>query len=491
MRLPRGGYTGLLGPWLVASPELTGRNARGGRCRLQQPVVESSSLKRWVIGLLLGSAFCVARAWAEDAPDPWRLDQFLHAPQGFSLSGQFRIRYETLDGQFRSGFNGGDQLLALRTNLLATLRINSVIIAAEGMDARAELADSGTPLSTSVVNPLDLLQAWIDVPVGHESRLRVGRLTMDVGSRRLVARNRFRNTINAFTGADWTWDRPSGDQLRAFFTFPVERRVCGSPIDNRPKMDVERGEVRFWGLYYARSSMPWGAQGEIYLLGLHEADSRELATRNRRLYTPGFRFYRNPQARRLDFQIESIFQFGTSRASTSTLEDLDHLAHFQHAEVGYSWEVPWQPRLLLQYDYASGDEDPTDGEDNRFDTLFGARRFDFGPTGIYGPFARSNLSTPGIRLFLKPTSRLAAMSCLRGFWLASTGDSWTTARISNPPGVHHGHIGTQIEARLQWAALPGNVRLELGGAHLFRGALMESAGKGDSDYFYLQTMFSF
>jgi Alginate export len=28
---------------------------------------------------------------------------------------------------------------------------------------------------------------------------------------------------------------------------------------------------------------------------------------------------------------------------------------------------------MAQYDYASGDEDPDDGTNNRFDTLFGAR----------------------------------------------------------------------------------------------------------------------
>ena len=42
------------------------------------------------------------------------------------------------------------------------------------------------------------------------------------------------------------------------------------------------------------------------------------------------------------------------------------------------------------------------GENNRFDTLYGARRFDFGPTSIYGPFIRSNLNSPALRLFFKP-----------------------------------------------------------------------------------------
>ena len=65
------------------------------------------------------------------------------------------------------------------------------------LDSRVELADSGTPLSGSVVNPLELLQAYVEVPLdnvlgqGSKSMARGGRITMDMGSRRLVARNRF------------------------------------------------------------------------------------------------------------------------------------------------------------------------------------------------------------------------------------------------------------------------------------------------------------
>ncbi|HAO88922.1 MAG TPA: hypothetical protein DCR00_08355, partial [Gammaproteobacteria bacterium] len=66
--------------------------------------------------------------------------------------------------------------------------------------------DSGSPLDSFFANPLDILQANVTVPIANvfsesdRGFIKVGRFTMDQGSRRFVARNRFRNTINSFAG---------------------------------------------------------------------------------------------------------------------------------------------------------------------------------------------------------------------------------------------------------------------------------------------------
>ena len=83
------------------------------------------------------------------------------------------------------------------------------------------------------------------------------------------------------------------------------------------------------------------------------------------------------------------------------------------------------------------------------------------------------------------------MFALRGFWLASADDAWTTAAISNPAGQSENYIGTQIETRLRWDILPRNIRLEAGAAHIFAGDLMDQAGKKDVSYVYTQAVFSF
>lgn len=447
-----------------------------------------------LFSLLTFSMIYCASSPAGAADPPWRLGATPGLPKTLTLSGQHRMRYETLDGQFRNGRVGGDQALMFRTSLLAEINFDKFRIGVEGLDSRVALADSGTPLGNTDVNPLDLLQAYVELPVtdlfvnGSTSILRGGRMTLDLGSRRLVARNSFRNTINAFTGIDWQWTGPAQNRFRVFYSLPVQRLVDGNPLDNDPEFDRQDTDVQLWGLYYAPARLPWGDHGEVYLLGLHEDDSTVLQTSNRELETVGIRLDRSPAAGRFDYQLESIYQFGESRATvaTSDVTDLDHFAHFQHAEIGYTVASPWSPQLLLQYDYASGDDRGGDGDNNRFDTLYGARRFDFGPTSLWGAFGRANLSTPGLRLNLKPDANLNAFLALRGFWLADSDDAWTTAGIKNPSGSRESFIGTQIEASLRWDIIPKSVQVELGGAWLSAGELMSQAGKGDAAYFFSQ-----
>ncbi|MCK5871611.1 MAG: alginate export family protein, partial [Methylococcales bacterium] len=437
-----------------------------------------------------------------DDTTPWRIGKALDLPDWLQIITEHRIRYESLDQQFRAKTNGikalgGDQALVFRSLLHLKIDLDFIRVGAEMMDSRIKLDDIGTAsssgqLSNSIANALELLQAYIEVPVadlfikGSQSTLRGGRMTMDVGSRRLVARNRFRNTINAFTGLDWQWQLEH-KKIRAFYTLPIQRLNSGYIGNNRQKFDREHTNVRFWGLYYSQPTFSALDQGEAFVFGLNENDTSGRKTKDRNLYTLGFRLWRTPSIGQFDYQLEAAYQFGTSRSSKKSTEDLAHWAHFHHGEIGYSFDALLSPRLFIQYDYASGDKDPNDSKNNRFETLYGARRFDFGPTSIYAPFARGNLSSPALRLNLKPFNNFATMFSLRGFWLASVNDQWTGAAINGT----NSYIGTQIEARLRWDILPKNVRLEGGVAHIFAGNLMENADKKDSTYVYSQMVLKF
>ena len=432
---------------------------------------------------------------------PWQLSDSLGLPEWLNINIEHRTRYETLDGQYRAIVNGiatnaGDQALVFRTLVHARVDLPILSIGAEFMDSRIALADSGSAtnsnrLTTTIANPAELLQAYVAIPISDliiensATLVKAGRLTMDIGSRRLVARNRFRNTINAFTGIDIQWQYQDKNG-RAFFNMPIQRRVKGDIRSNHPRFDKEHPEIRFWGLYYKQSVISNQHQVEVFLFGLDENDAG-IKTRHRNHYTMGGRIWKKPDLGEFDYQLETAFQTGHSRSSVTENKTLRHNAHFHHAELGYSLDANWRPRLVLQYDYASGDDNPNDNQNNRFDTLFGARRFDFGPTSTYGAFARSNINSPGVRLTLKPYSGVSTMFVVRGFWRASNDDAWTTAGING----HNHFIGTQIEARLRWKILPGNIQVETGFAHLFSGGLMNEAKEDDSTYGYFQANLTF
>jgi len=438
------------------------------------------------------------------ANEAWRLDSAFGLPDGFSLSGTFRARYESLDSQFRAGRLGGDQIFVIRSTLKAAISQGPLSLVGELADSRAALDDLGTPISTTMVNPLELLQGHLQWRVedifntGGVSLLRAGRMTMDVGSRRFVARNRYRNTSNAFSGVDWQWRSGNGRRFRAFYTLPVNRKPSSVTKlrANDVEFDEESTDVAFWGIFIAEK-LSWGDQAEFYYFGLDEEDSNGRRTRNRELTTLGMRLIRGPSSSGIDYQIESTLQFGVSRPSSASvnLVDLDHFAHFHHVELGYTFGGRSYRRLIAQFDYASGDDDPTDGNNERFDTLFGARRFDFGPTSIFGPFARSNLITPGLRLQLKPSLKTTSFIAYRAYWLASDRDAWTTSGARDVTGGTGQFIGQQVEIRVRWNVIPNNVRLEAGVAHLFSGEFINEASnsdrQGDSTYAYSQIALTF
>ena len=126
----------------------------------------------------------------------------------------------------------------------------------------------------------------------------------------------------------------------------------------------------------------------------------------------------------------------------------------------------------------------------RFDTLFGARRFEWGPTGLYGAFARSNVHSVGLRVESQHAKLGNAFVGYRAVWLAQSRDVWTTTGLQDPNGTSGDFLGQQIEGRVRWTIRRDNVHLEVGMAHLFRGRFARTAPgadrEGNPTYVYSQ-----
>lgn len=440
-------------------------------------------------------------------PAPWRLSKAMSMPDWLKVSGEQRTRYETLHDQFRvrtpTPYGADEDVLALRTSLRFDVDFERAAGSLEILDSHQFGIDPSGFADTTMVDTADVLQAYGEGKLGKlgegKHSLRAGREAIDLGSRRLMARNAYRNTINAFTGFDWIW-KDETSQVRAFWMLPVDRlpNDFASLRDNDWELDVQTMDTQFAGLFWTRKGED-GSSVEAYVLGLEE---NGVATRRRELLTPGVRWFSNTVNNQpLDrknawfWEVELIGQVGESKVNTNTgSPTLDHLAGLAHAQIGYAFDAPLQPAVQVAYDYVTGDQDPNDRKNERFDTLYGARRWEYGPTGIWGAVARANLNSPELRLLLTPAKGWQFMLACRGVWLAEARDSWTSAGIRDASGNSGNHVGEQIEARLRWDVVPQSFDIEVGGAVLLAGSFQERATGGDREdatYGYVQTTFRF
>jgi hypothetical protein len=471
----------------------------------------------------------------------WNLHDALDLPDWLSVGLEQRTRYESVANSFKPSLpspapsaGGGDQQIALQSDLWLQARLGKFRFATEFMDARTTLSDSGTnntpnPPNNSTTDTLDFVQgyvSWADQNVffsGKGTEVKVGRQSMDLGSRRLVARPIFRNTANNFTGLRLRVIDYDRWQFNGFATMPVLRFpnynsvTPNTNLINHQQWDEEDTHTLFSGGILEGNNLYKNINAEIYLYHLDEGDSRLNPTRNRRYFTPGIRLFQKPSKGNFDFTAEGMGQFGTAKyaaTGASANAQQQHEAWSSHAEAGYSFDLPWSPRFYLEHDYASGNNNWKDhsasATDSRFDPLYGASDFDFGPAGIYGAFQRSNINSPGYKLDISPRNDLSFRLQQRLIWLASGGDCWggaacTSATAPALAGGNSSYVGDQLGFTGRYN-LNSSLNFDAGWYHLFKGDFAKSAkptnstgGKqtlpvtpgADTDYFFVTSQLRF
>ena len=185
----------------------------------------------------------------------------MHLPDWIDLGLENRTRFESYDHPWRStqaiGGGGTDAQLALRSRVRVGLGGNGPFrFLFEGQDARALSNDEpGDFKNNTMVNQFDILQLLGSLTLnnvggsGLRTDLHFGRMTMDFGMRRYIARNDFRNTTNAFDGVHWQIGQGKTWRFRAFLVDPVFRDM--------EQLDAHTTQSVFWGTSAEASTFPW------------------------------------------------------------------------------------------------------------------------------------------------------------------------------------------------------------------------------------------
>lgn len=451
------------------------------------PLLRSLSPLSVLALVILTAPGAVAQGATEEKPGHWTLQDALGLPDGVRIEGSIRPRYEALANPFVAGRTDDDELLGVQTLLRAELDFGpqdaALTLGGELLDSRFISGNEtgGASGEIDTLEPSQLYLAWRPrdfLASGAKLDLTAGRFTMDVGSRRLVARANYRSILASFDGVKATWT--SADKLAVMLAYnaPTARAPgdAASTLDNEVALNPTLDNLRF-AVAHLAAPLPFDMTGEAYVMDLDEDDASDTATRNRDLSTIGVRVHASPAKGKFDFDLEYARQSGSVHATTSPLDltPLDHEAEMAHAEIGYSFDAPWSPRLALQYDFASGDRSPADTENQRFDPLFGDRSFEFGPTSIYGFIARTNFSSPGIRLEVKPGKDSDAYLMIRDVRLDSATDSLANSNVRDPAGLSGNHAGLQIEGRYRHWLVKDSLRLSIGAATVLAGDFLEDA----------------
>lgn len=449
--------------------------------------------------ILLG-LFCSTTAQAQITEDG-ALHEAIGSPDNLHISGSFRPRIEVIDGQFRPDAAKSDQLLSLRTTLFGEYNVGPIRIGAEFHDARGYFQDRKSSADTGVVNALEFSQydvrVDLDDALGEQSdtRITAGRMTMALGSARLVSRQGFRNSMNAYTGFRLERTAPGGRRFVAFWSMPNVRVPTDTSgiFANRPQWDRATTDLQLFGAFNAQPITD-DLMLETYAYGLIERDGTGAGNSKRQLASPGVRLKRAPKDGGIDFEVEAMAQFGKATEGQAMAGMTRKIrAYGLHGDVGYRWAGGWKPRIAAVFDYYSGNRD--DGKVGRFDFLYGGRRFEFGPTALFGPVSRSNLISPGIRIEAEPAKRLSLMSNIRLLTLASATDSFGLTGVRDPAGGSGRDAGAQVEAQLRFQLIPGIALLDIGYARLFKGSFLRQAPNapdtGDTNYGYADITFTF
>ncbi|MBI3832988.1 MAG: alginate export family protein [Planctomycetes bacterium] len=330
------------------------------------------------------------------------------------------------------------------------------------------------PDTTQDVDENEIVQAYGELYFkdalgkGDPVRFRVGRMTLDLVDRWLMARNSFGNTVFPWDGARLTLgDQKSLWQVDVFAAEAAERRIHQwDRPDEQTWMYGITGDWRGWS--------KWVTLEPYYFV---RDEDHHSTTPDRTIHTVGLRAYNAFGKTGWDYDADVAFQSGENGRNKQR-------AFAARFDVGYLFDHPWKPRVSLCGAYATGDEDPNDRTSQRFDKLFNTSD----PISSENMFSWSNMIAPKLRVEFQPLKTVRLNAAYGAYWLDHNRDGWVQVSRTDPTGRAGTFVGQELECRVRWQVDP-RVELTAGYYHFMQGDFVDKTGQADDgDFFFVQTV---
>jgi hypothetical protein len=388
-------------------------------------------------------------------------------PRWFRFNGEYRMRLEGIDG-------AGYRADATDAYLLSRVRVNTSIIPTswlkiqlQGQDAQV-MARNAKPDAPPFEDTFDLRQAYVELGNVESSKfgLRVGRQELVFGEQRLVGHLNWTNTARSFDAVRASY-RSRNYRLDAFAASVVNLR------DGEFNKRADGNNLH--GAYGSFSAIVPKATVEPYIFWRVSSGVRSEAGTIGKLdfKTVGFRWVGKLPAG-LDYGAEIAGQ-------TGSLGSDDVSAWAGHWVLGYTIpKAKYTPRLIFEYNHASGDPNPSDGKRGTFDQLYPTGHDKLGLSDQVGWRNVHNVRS-GIEM--KPSPKVTMSGSYHSWWLAETRDGLyaasgaLVARVAN--GSAGRHIGHEADFQTVYA-LNAQLQIGAGYAHLFPGTFLKNATPGKS-----------
>ena len=439
--------------------------------------------------------------------------------KSWDIGGQFRAREEHKEYFVAAGQAGAVDFRKIggdpdNTYLLLRERVHlgyqpcpwfAVFVEGQGSSSTG---DDRNP-NTESDGPFDLHQAyvWLGDAKAFPLTAKVGRQELSYGDERLVGAFDWNNLGRVFDAAKVRFE------TKDFWVDGFVGRVVLADDNN---FDTSNDYEYLSGVYASTRTLIPKQETQLYFLARNAGTGSLTANAGaapqaggaspRDIYTFGLRVKSLPkQFGGWDYEAEIAGQFGRLK-ETAVSVSLDQEALAAHVAGGYTWTSAFgTPRVGLEYNYASGDDNPNDNKHETFDNLFPTNHKFYG----YMDFVSlQNIHEARASSSLRPLKQLTVTLDYHAFWLADTHDSFYTVAGARRGGLaptpaggyginpnYSSYVGSEVDLIATYA-IQSYAILQAGYGHFFvgdyvKGSLAGLGGATDANYLYAQFMFNF